>query len=99
MTGKDAILLGREAQTVLDADAFKLAMSAMKTSVLDEWKKCPIRDKEGQVLLLQLAKLTDKFEALFIGMIQTGDFEQRKIDISDLRDESKAKQMFRRVVG
>jgi hypothetical protein len=99
MTEEQLILLGREAQTVLDSDAFKKAMTVMKTSVLDEWKKCPIRDKEGQTLLLQLAKLTDKFENMFVGMVQTGDYEQRKIDLANLRDEPKARQFMRQVLG
>ena len=84
---------------VLDSDCFKKAMNAMKTSVMEQWKACPIRDKEGQVLLLQLAKLTDKFESVFVGMIQTGNFEQRKIDLDRERDEPKARQFMRKVIG
>ena len=99
MTEQELILLGREAQMVLDSDAFKKAMASMKSQVLDEWKKCPIRDQQGQVLLLQLAKLTDKFEAMFVGMVQTGNYEQRKIDLANLRDEPKARQFMRRVIG
>lgn len=99
MTEQELILLGREAQMVLDSDAFKKAMASMKTSVLEQWKTCPIRDKEGQTLLLQLAKLTDKFESMFVGMVQTGNYEQRKIDLANLRDEPKARQFMRRVIG
>jgi hypothetical protein len=93
------VLRGREAQAVLDNEAFKLAMESMKASVQEQWKACPIRDREGQVLLLQLAKLTDKFEAMLVGMVQSGNFAQRKIDLDRERDEPKARQFFRKVIG
>ena len=84
---------------VLDSDAFKKAMASMKSQVLEEWKKCPIRDQQGQTLLLQLAKLTDKFESMFVGMVQTGNYEQRKIDLANLRDEPVTRKFFRQVIG
>ena len=92
------VLRGKEAQMVLDNEAFKLAMNSLKTSVMEQWKTCPIRDREGQMLLLQLAKLTDKFESVLIGMVQSGNFAQRKIDLDKERDEPKARQFMRRVV-
>lgn len=90
--------LGKEAEAVLDSEAFKLAMSALKDGVIEQWKQCPIRDKEGQSLLLQLAKLTDRFEGLFIGMVESGKFAQNKLDMDSLRDEAPARQFFRRVI-
>ena len=98
MSDKD-VLRGREAQAVLDSEAFKLAMQQMRDSVTEQWKACPVRDREGQVLLLQLAKLTDKFESLLIGMVKTGEFEQRKIDLIAERDEPQARQFMRRVLS
>jgi len=93
------VLRGREAQAVLDNEAFKLAMSSIKNSVQEQWKSCPVRDREGQVLLLQLAKLADKFESTLIGMVQNGNFAQRRIDLDKLRDEPPARQFMRRVIG
>ena len=93
------VLRGREAQAVLDNEAFKLAISSIKNSVQEQWKSCPVRDREGQVLLLQLAKLTDKFESTLIGMVQSGNFAQRRIDLDKLRDEPPARQFMRRVIG
>ena len=93
---KDA-LRGKEAQMVLDNEAFKAAMGCLKSSVQEQWKSCPIRDREGQVLLLQLAKLTDKFEGLLIGMVQSGHFAQRRIDLDKVRDEPPARQFMRKV--
>ena len=93
------VLRGKEAQAVLDNEAFKAAMESLKASVQEQWKACPIRDVQGQVLLLQLAKLTDKFEALLVGMVKNGEFSQRKIDLDRERDEPKARQFMRKVLG
>lgn len=93
------VLRGKEAQAVLDNAAFKAAMAGLKSSVQEQWKTCPIRDREGQVLLLQLAKLTDKFESLLVGMVQTGNFAQRRIDFDKVRDEPPARQFMRRIIG
>lgn len=99
MTEQQTVLRGQEAAQVLDNEAFKLAMASLKTSVLDQWKNCPIRDTEGQVLLLQLAKLTDKFESILIGMVESGKFAQHRIDIDKLRNESKAQRFMRKVTS
>ena len=98
MTDKD-VTRGREAQAVLDNEAYKRAMQMMRDAVMEQWKACPIRDREGQVLLLQLAKLTDKFESLLAGMVASGEFAQRKIDLDKERDEPQTRQFMRRVLG
>ena len=88
---------GIEAAQVLDNEAFKDAMAALKADVISEWKKCPVRDREGQLLLLQLSKLADKFEGLLVGMVEGGKMAQHKIDIDAERNESSARKFFRRV--
>jgi hypothetical protein len=90
------VLHGREAQAVLDNEAFKRAMSIIRDSVREQWLACPIRDKEGQTLLLQLAKLTEKFESTLIGMVKSGEFAQRRIDIDSEREESLPRRYMRR---
>lgn len=98
MNDKQQVLQGREALAVLDNGAFKEAMQSLKTAVLEQWKQCPVRDREGQVLLLQLAKLTDKFEGILIGMIENGKMAKHKVDLDELRDESNARRMLRKIV-
>jgi hypothetical protein len=93
------VLRGREASAVLENEAFKQAMTALKKNVHDEWMACPIRDREGQLLLLQLAKLTEKFEGLLVGMIKTGEFAKHRIDLDRERDESGAERVRRKVFG
>lgn len=99
MTEQQIALRGKEAAQILDSEVFKQAMSQLKGSVLEQWKQCPIRDREGQVLLLQLAKLTDKFESMLVGLIEQGKYAEHKIEVDALRDESKARRVLRRVVG
>ena len=91
------VLLGKDAQAILDNAAYKTAIKALKDAVVDQWKDCPIRDKEGQLLLLQLAKLTDKFESIFTGLIENGKFAAHQIDLDNLRDESKFQRVKRKL--
>lgn len=99
MNEKHEVLRGREASAVLENEAFKSAMASLKSAVLEQWKSCPVRDREGQVLLLQLAKLTDKFESILVGMIENGKLAQNKIELNEIRDESASRRMLRRVTG
>ena len=99
MNEKQQVQRGREAALVLDNEAFKAAMQGLKSAVLEQWKQCPVRDKEGQTLLLQLAKLTDKFEGILVGMIDNGKMAQHKLDLDDIRDESRTRRVLRKVTG
>lgn len=97
MSDNHDVLRGKEAAMILESESFKIAMTTLKSSVLDQWKACPIRDSQGQVLLLQLAKLTDKFESILIGLVENGKFAERKIDLDSLRDESAGRRFIRKV--
>ena len=88
---------GTEAAQVLDNGAFKEALQIMRDDAVKAWRDCPIRDTEGQQLLLQHAKLIDKFEGILRGVVESGKFAQRKIDIDDARSESKVQRMLRKV--
>jgi urease accessory protein UreF len=99
MSEKVTALKGRDAALVLDNPAYKEAHALLKNVVMEQWKACPIRDREGQVLLLQLAKLTDKFEAILTGMVENGKMAQHKIDMDNLRDETQTRRFFRKVTG
>lgn len=92
-----AVELGRNADLVLSNPAYAEAMARMKSEVIDTWKACPVRDREGQLLLLQLAKLADKFEGILSGMVRGGQLAQHKIDVDAERNESMAKRFLRKV--
>lgn len=88
---------GQEAARIIESEVFKLAIQTLKDSVTEQWKGCPIRDKEGQLLLLQLAKVTDKFEGIFVGLVDQGKMVQHKIDLDNARNEPQVRQFFRKV--
>lgn len=97
MTEQQQVQRAREAALVLDNPAYVEAMRQLKGQVIAQWKECPVRDREGQLLLLQLAKLTDKFEAMLTGMVETGKLAQHRIDLDRERNESMAKRFLRKV--
>lgn len=97
MTEQQQVQRAREAAQVLDNPAYREAMSQLKAQVIAQWKDCPVRDREGQMLLLQLAKLADKFESLLSGMVETGKLAQHRIDLDRERNESTAKRFLRKV--
>lgn len=94
-----AVLQGREASTVLDNEAYKRAMEQLRSQVIEAWKAAPVRDTEGQKLLLQLVKLCDKFENILGGMVENAKFAQHKIDLDNIRDESAVRRFARKVVN
>lgn len=89
---------GQDSRQVLDNPAFQAAMTMLRDQVVQQWRGCPVTDKEQQLLLLQLAKLSDKFEGLLIGLIETGKLAQRRIDLDAERNESGARKLMRRVL-
>lgn len=76
----EIINIADSASRVINETAYQKAMSDLKASILSEWKRCPIRDKEGQTLLLQMAKIADKFESLLTGAVQSGKLERIKLE-------------------
>lgn len=93
------VLRGQEAAQVLDNEAFKLAMASLRQSGVDAMLNCPIRDNEGRLLLAQYVKIVDKFKADLISMVESGKFAQRQIELDKLRNEPKARQFVRKVLG
>ncbi len=96
MTDRQDVNQGRAASEVLENPAYKEAMQLLREAVVTQWKDCPVRDKEGALLLLQLAKITDKFESILAGLIERGKLAQHHLDMDALRDESKLKQAVRK---
>lgn len=99
MTDHQTAQQGIDARLVLENPAYKAAMESLRAQVVQQWKDCPVRDKEGQLLLLQLAKLTDKFEGILNGLVESGKFADHKINLDKERDESGARRGLRRVFG
>ena len=98
MTPKQTEQRGIEAARILESEVFKDAMSALDAQIVQQWKATPVTDKEGALLLLQLAKIKAKFETVFVGMIESGKFATHQIKLDAERNESAARKMLRRVM-
>jgi hypothetical protein len=97
MNDQSLSLRGREAQALLDNPMLAEAMATMRQATIDQWKETDLRDQQGQLLLLQLAKVTDRFEGLLRGIVDTGKLAQRRIDLNAIRDEPQARRFMRKV--
>lgn len=89
---------GVEAAQILESQAFRDAMDALRQSIVNKWKEVSLRDAEGQKLTLQMMKLADTFEGLLSGYVEAGKFAARQLDLDALRDESAARRIMRRVL-
>lgn len=88
-----------EARQLLDSEAYKNAHAGIKRKIIQQWEDCPVRDAEGQLLLLQLIKLAGMFEGMLTGAIEAGKLAQHNIDLDNMRNESKLQRGKRKVFG
>lgn len=88
---------GIEAAQVLENRTFIEAFEILRADSVKAWRDCPIRDREGQMLLLQHAKLIDKFESILRGLVEGGKLAKSRIDINEARNESAARKFLRKV--
>lgn len=89
---------GQQAQIVLDNPAFNEALRLMSEDAMAQMKRCPIRDKEGLLLLAQAARITDKVAETLRGMLEAGKLANARIDIDAARSESGMKRVLRKVL-
>jgi hypothetical protein len=89
---------GQRAMEVLDNPAYTEAMANLHADVITAWKECPVRDTEGQRILLQLAKLADKFSRILADYVEAGELVRRQLEIDDVRDESGMRRALRKVI-
>lgn len=99
MNDQSLSLRGREAQALLDNPLLKEALDTLRKATVDQWRDTDMRDAQGQLLLLQLAKVTDRFEGLLRGIVDTGKIAQRRIDLDAIRDEPQARRFMRKVLS
>ena len=97
MTEQQKALFGQQAKEVLDNPAFKTALVGIRAQIIDQWGACALREKEDQALLLQFYKVSENFESLLIGWMESGKISQRKINLDALRDESPVRKFMRKV--
>ncbi|NQW92541.1 MAG: hypothetical protein HQ446_00630 [Polaromonas sp.] len=93
------VMRGKEAQMVLDNEAFKSAFAMLKDAIDEKRSQVSVRDPQGLVIAALWERIHKDYEAILVGLVRNGEFSQRKIDIDKLRDEPKAKQFMRKVLG
>lgn len=98
-TEQQTALRGNDASLVLENPAYAEAIAMLKAQVVTQIEDCPIRDTEGQLLLVQLLKMANKFEGLMAGMVERGKMANVRIEIDEMRKESGARRMLRKVTG
>ena len=86
MTNSETAQLGNTAERLKDNPAYQSAMKAMHEQINLQWKNTPIRDKEGQTLILQLARCADIFESALTGLVESGKFAKHAIDLNQARE-------------
>ena len=91
MTLQQNVTLGNDALAVLESEAYKQAISRMHSEIVKQWENCPVRDKEGQTLILQMKKVAKLFEDNLYGMVRAGEFAQHKIDLEAARVNPRGK--------
>ena len=99
MSDHQTVRIGSDAAQVLENEAYKTAMTGLKAQIVAEWTRCPVTDREGALLLLQLVKLCDKFDSMLTGMVANGRFTQAKIDLDKERNETRSQKWLRKVNG
>ena len=99
MNDHQTVSRANQAQLVLENVAYIEAMQLLRDQITAEWMACPVRDKEGQTLLLQLAKLCNKFDGIFKGMLENGKVAQHRLDLDKIRDEPAHRVFMRRVIS
>lgn len=93
------VLRGKEAQMVLDNEAFKSAFALLKDAIDEKRASVSVRDPQGLVIAALWERIHKDFEAILIGMVKNGEFSQRRIDMDQLRDEPQARRFIRKVLG
>ena len=99
MTDQKDVLRGKEAQMVLDNEAFKLAFSRLKDAIDEKRGQVSVRDPQGLVIAALWERIHRDYEAILTGMVQNGQFAQRRIDFDKVRDEPVTRRFMRQLTG
>jgi hypothetical protein len=62
----------RRAKEILEDPLVQEAFALIKAKLVDEWERCPMRDKDGREYLYLMMQLQAKFRAHFEQAVQRG---------------------------
>jgi hypothetical protein len=82
MSGVDdteEVTRGQRAQAILDDPLVAEAFAAIERECLAEWRRAPARDVEGRERLWLMLKMTERFKAHFLSLIDSGRLAGERI--------------------
>jgi len=63
---------GRTAEQLLESPMFREAMDGIRAGIIEKWRSCPIRDREGQHELKLMDKLLSDIEGYIKQVADSG---------------------------
>jgi hypothetical protein len=79
---------GKQAADLLENSIYREAIDTLRQSLVDKWRSCPIRDKEGQHELKLMDKLVGDIEGYIANIAKTG-----KMAAIQLEQEQKVQKL------
>lgn len=70
---------GNKAKEILENELFQEAWLTVETALIQKWRECPIRDKEGQHELKLMLKLLDDVKANVVHVLESGKLAESRL--------------------
>lgn len=72
--------LGYEARQLLENELFRSALDNIRAGIVEKWRSCPIRDREGQHELKLMDKLLSELEGYIKQVVDTGKMAEIQLE-------------------
>ncbi len=70
---------GARAKEILENELYLEAWTSVEQALIQKWRDCPVRDKEGQHELKLMLKLLDDVKANLVHVLETGKFAESRL--------------------
>ena len=71
---------GLDAQKIIENEQVKNAFKSIRAGIIEKWRNCPIRDREGQHELKLMDKLLTDLEGYFKTVIESGKMAEFQLE-------------------
>ena len=71
---------GLDAQKIIENPLVQNAFNSIRAGIIEKWRSCPIRDKEGQHELKLMDKLLTDLEGYFKTVIESGKMAEFQLE-------------------
>lgn len=79
MTPGEINARANRAKDILNDPLMIEAFQLLEAQVIEEWEKCPVRDRDGREFLWMLYKNTRKFKGILQGFIERGRLASHEV--------------------